>query len=161
MSIKVKRTALVAAVGALAMAVPAGAHPGPGSHPGGSANNPGHTTPPAKSHRCAPHNVAYVVSGTITASTMAQNSDGTWSGTLTYTVTHHNHWAANDPGTATLTNVKVAFDNGATAFATGELVKLIGKLGVVRGGHGKHACTNSGPQGSPTFRMVVVSPAAS
>ena len=152
MRIKFKATALAAAAGALMIAVPAAAHPGPGDHPG-------NTNPPAQSHACAPHKVAYIVAGVITSSSMAPNGDGTWSGTLTYTVTHHNHWAKNDSGSATLADVKVKFDGGTTTFAMGEKVTLIGKLEVVRS-HPKNACSNPGPQGSPTFRMVVVHPSA-
>jgi hypothetical protein len=155
MRIKPKATALAAAAGALAIAVPAAAHPGNTNHPSGKNNSEAHT------HRCTPHKVAYIVSGSITASTMTPNPDGTWSGTLTYTVTHHNHWAKSDPGNATLSDVKVTFDNGATDFSTLNQVKLIGKVEVVRS-KGNNACSNPGAQaGSLTIRKVVVSlPAA-
>ena len=155
MRLKFKATALVAAAGALAVAVPASAHPGNTNHPGGKTNSA------AQTHRCAPHKVAYVASGTITASTMTQNPDGTWSGMLTYTVTHHNQWAKSDPGSATLSNLKVTFDNGAADFSTGNQVKLIGKVQVVRS-KGHNACSNPGVQaGTVTVRKVVVSPPAS
>lgn len=155
MRLKFKATALVAAAGALAIAVPAAAHPGNTNHPSGKNNSGTHT------HRCAPRKVAYVVSGTITASTMTQNADGTWSGALTYTVTQHNHWAKSDPGSATLSNVKATFDTGAADFSTGNQVKLIGKVQVVRS-KGRNACSNPGVQaGSVTIRKVIVSPAAS
>lgn len=147
MRIKFRAAGIVAAATALAIAVPAAAHPG-------KADHPSNTNPPSQSHRCAPHNVAYVVSGVVTDSSMAQNDDGTWSGTLTYTVKHHNHAAKGDPGSATFTNakLKVKFDDGTTAFAPGERVRLIGKLATVRKG-----CDVSGS--SPVFRMVVVHPA--
>lgn len=166
MRINLKAGALLAAATALAIAVPAAAHPNGSNHPSGSdhptgTNHPTGNSHSTGSHRCTAHNVAYVVSGTITASTMTPNGDGTWSGTLTYTVTHHNHWAKSDPGSATLTNVKPTFDNAATDFSTGNQVTLIGKVQVVRS-KGHNACNNPGVQaGSVTIRKVVVSPPAS
>ena len=155
MRLNLKATALVAAASALAIAVPAAAHPGNTNHPSGQNNSAAHT------QRCAPHKVAYVVSGTITGATMIPNGDGTWSGPLTYTVTNHNHWAKSDPGSATLSNVNVTFDNGASDFSTGNQVTLIGKVQVVRS-KGHNPCSNSGVQsGSVTIRQVVVSPPAS
>lgn len=157
MKLKHRTGAVVVAASVLAIAVPAAAHPGPSTHSGGTNQSSAHT------HRCAPHKRAYIVSGTITdGSGMTQNSDGTWSGStpLTYTVTHHNRWAKDDSGSATLTNVKVKFDDGATDFSAGNQVKLIGKIEYVRA-KGHNTCTNSGPQGDPAFRMLVVSPAAS
>ncbi len=166
MRINLTAGALLAATAALAIAVPAAAHPSGSNHPSGSDHPTGMNHPTGNnhstgSHRCTAHNVAYVVSGTITASTMTPNGDGTWSGTLTYTVTRHNHWAKSDPGSATLSNVKPTFDNAATDFSTGNQVTLIGKVQVVRS-KGHNACNNPGVQaGSVTIRKVVVSPPAS
>ena len=61
MRISLKAGALTAVAGALAIAVPAAAHPGPGNHPGHSRK----TDPSSTSHKCKPHNVGYVESGTI------------------------------------------------------------------------------------------------
>jgi hypothetical protein len=111
------------------------------------------------SHKCKPHNVAYVESGTVdatTPSTLAKNADGTWSGTLVVDVVNANHWAKADKGkpvTYTFTNAKltVRFDGGTTGLAGGERVQLIGKLATVA-----KKCAASGSAASPVFRMVVV-----
>ncbi len=149
-----KLVTLVAAASTLAVAVPAAAHPGPSDHPGG---------PPAQSHKCSAHKVAYVESGTVDgvkASTLAVNPDGTWSGTLVVDVTKANHWAKADKGTTvsytfTDATLRVRFDGGASGFLAGERVKLIGKLAAV----GKK-CTALSPAPAPVFRMVVVHPAS-
>jgi hypothetical protein len=149
MRINVKVGTLVAAASAFAIAVPAAAHPG--NHP-------------SQSKKCSAHNAAYIESGTVdatTASTLAANPDGTWSGTLVVDVTRTNHLAKADKGTTvtyTFTNAKltVRFDGGATGFTAGERVKLIGKLQVV----GKK-CTPLSPAATPVFRMLVVHPASS
>lgn len=151
-----KLATMLATAGALAIAVPAAAHPGPLDHPGKSSH-------PSKSHKCAPHKVAYVESGTVdsaTASTLTANSDGTWSGTLVLDVTHVSHFAKADKGqtvTYTFTNAKlrVRLDGDATGFTAGERVKLIGKLATV----GKK-CAALSPAATPEFRMVVVHPAS-
>jgi hypothetical protein len=149
-----KLATLVAATSALALAVPAAAHPIPSGHPGKESH---------PSHKCAPHNVAYVESGTVdsaTPSTLAANPDGTWSGTLVVDVKHANHWAKADKATTvtyTFTNAKLRmhFDGGATGFTAGERVQLIGKLAVVA-----KNCTAPNPAATPVFRVVVVHPAS-
>ncbi len=151
-----KLATLVAATSALAIAVPAAAHPSPSGHPGKDSH-------PSQSHKCAPHKVAYVESGTVdsvTASTLAANPDGTWSGTLVIDVKHANHWAKADKGTTvtyTFTDAKlrVHFDGGASGFTSGERVQVIGKLATV----GKK-CTALSPAAQPVFRAVVVHPAS-
>jgi hypothetical protein len=149
-----KLPTLVAATSALVLAVPAAAHPTPSGHP------PKESHP---SHKCAPHRVAYVESGTVdsaTAATLAANPDGTWSGTLVVDVKHANHWAKADKGTTvtyTFTNAKlrVRFDGGATGFTAGERVQLIGRLTVLA-----KNCTAPTPAATPVFRVVVVHPAS-
>jgi hypothetical protein len=143
----------VAAVGALAIAVPAMAHPGHPNHP--SSNHPSH------SHKCKPRNAAYIVSGTVdsTTSLTPGTTSGTWSGTLAVDVTSTNHRANGDktatqPVDYTLSNTKVRFDGGTSAFVAGERVKLIGKLAVVA-----KKCPALSPASTPVFRMVVVHPA--
>jgi hypothetical protein len=160
MKLNHKLGALLAAAGSLAVAVPALAHPSSSDHPSGS-DHPSASTH-AQSHKCKPHNVAYVESGTLdsaTASTLAQNSDGTWSGTLVVDVTRTNHAARADKGqtktyTFTANKLRVKFDGGATGFTAGERVKLIGKLASVA-----KKCAALDPAPAPTFRMVVVHPA--
>jgi hypothetical protein len=157
MRISLKAGALAAVAGALAIAVPAGAHPGPGNHPGKA-------DPGSQSHKCKPHNVGYVESGRVgagTPSTLAQNSDGSWSGTLVVDVTRTNHWAKADKGTTvtetfTDAQLRVRFDATASGFTAGERVHLIGKLAVVA-----KKCTATGSPASPVFRMIVVHPAGS
>jgi hypothetical protein len=156
MKIKPKAAMLVSAAGALAIAVPAAAHPGPNHENNGNHGNGDH---PSQSHKCKPHNVGYIESGTVdmtTASTLAKNADGTWSGTLVVDVSRTNHWAKNAKGTTvttTFTSAKltVRFDGGTTGFTGGERVKLIGKLAVV----GKK-CPALTPPSTPVFRTVVV-----
>lgn len=155
MKLSPKLGTMVAVAGALAVAVPAAAHPTSSDHPGGNQ--------PAQSHKCKPHNVGYVESGVVdsaTASTLTQNSDGTWSGTLVVDVTRTNHAAKADKGqtvsysfdSATL---RVRFDDGTTGFTAGERVHLIGKLATVA-----KKCAALSPAATPVFRTVVVHPAA-
>ncbi len=158
MRFNVKVGTLVAAAGALAIAVPAVAHPGPNTHANTHSSAATHTS---KSHKCAPHNVAYIVSGTVSstpASTLAANSDGTWSGATAINVTQTNHWARAAKGTTqtyTFTNSKLAVDmaSGATSFSAGERVKMIGKIAVV-----SKKCTAPTAAAQPVFRSAVVSP---
>lgn len=158
---------LVAAAGAIGIAVPAGAHP-QNSHRPAAANRASQTNGgghgnSASSRKCQPHNVAYVESGTIdqaTASTLASNPDGTWSGTLVIDVTKANHHAKADTGktityTVTSAKLRVRFDGDATGFSAGERVKVIAKIAAVAG-----KCTAAGPAASPVLNTVVVHPAA-
>jgi len=148
---------MLAVAGALAVAVPAAAHPTSSDHPSGSSHSSG------KSHKCKPHNVAYTESGVVdaaTASTLTQNSDGTWSGTLVVDVTRTNHAAKADKGQTVsysfdAAKLRVRFDGGTTGFTAGERVRLIGKLATVA-----KKCTALSPAATPVFRMVVVHPAA-
>ncbi|MHB1835381.1 MAG: hypothetical protein ACYCXW_10475 [Solirubrobacteraceae bacterium] len=157
----------MAAAGALIMAVPAAAHPGPSNghgHPNGHGNHNGGGQP-AQSHKCRPHDVAYIESGTVdaaTPSTLARNSDGTWSGTLVVDVKSADHAAKTDRQKASVTytltdaKLRVRFDKGTSAsagFTAGERVKLIGKLATV----GKN-CTALRPAPTPVFRMLIVHP---
>lgn len=159
MRIKFKAITLVSAAGALAIAVPAAAHPNRSNHPSGS-NHPSSANPPAQSRRCRPHMVGFVVYGTVADGTaMTQDTNAkTWSGTLVVTVKRTNHWAKGTTGNYTITSARVRFAGGATGFSTGERVKVIGKLPVVRS-KGKTSCANPGPGTTPTIRMIVVHPA--
>src|SRR2546430_830136 len=59
----------------------------------------GHNGAPSnhgKSHKCAPHKVAFIVSGTLAEDpngTLTENTDGTYTGTLKLNVLHKNHHA--------------------------------------------------------------------
>lgn len=155
---KFKAAPLLAAVGALAIAMPAAAHPG-------NTNHPSNSNHPTRTRSCKTHSVAYIVGGTVTdVSGLVANTDAP-TGTLVITVTHANRWAEKDGATKgaskiyTVTGARVKFAPGTSSFANGDRVQLIGKFPTVRS-HGKNACTApTGP--SPTFRVVVDHPAAS
>ena len=132
------RLVALVAVGVLTVAVPALAakpphptHPAHPAHPS-KPGAPSTSTAPSTSHKCAPHNVAYVASGTIVTWGATQNADGTWSGTISVQVKHANHHAASAKGTAatfTLTNSKVHMSHGVTnPPATGSRVQVMGKI---------------------------------
>lgn len=118
----VGRLAAVAAVGALTVAVPAAAEPPHASHP----------AHPSKSRKCTPHKVAYAASGTVVNWAATQNSDGTWTGTVTVQVRRANHHAASAKGTSvtyTLTNAKVRLGHGVTnPPAAASRVQVMGKI---------------------------------
>lgn len=159
MRIYVKLGTLVAVTSALAIAVPAAAHSGNPHHHPNNGSHPAGVSRPSQSHQCKPHSVAYVESGIVdgaTASTLAANPDGTWSGTLVVKVTTANHWAKADKRTTvsyTFTNAKLSvhFNDGAIGFAAGEHIRLIGKLAAVA-----KKCTALAPAPAPVFRKVVV-----
>jgi hypothetical protein len=115
-----KRVALLAAVGAIVIAIPAAAKPTPGSHP-------------AKSHKCTPHKVAFVASGTLGTWSLTKDSNGkTYSGTITVSIAKANHHAKDYKGIATTFTVAgahVKLGKGVTdPPAVGSKVKLIGKV---------------------------------
>jgi hypothetical protein len=65
-----------------------------GPHHSGRPSHPGH------SHRCTPHNVAYVAAGTLLGQTLSRDaSANTYSGELEVAVKHANHHAAGDRNT--------------------------------------------------------------
>jgi hypothetical protein len=101
----VKKLAAVAAIGAIAVAVPAVAKP---------TNHPSH---PTTSHKCVPHKVSYRASGKLVTWGLTKNANGTWSGTLTVHVTRTNHHAKPDKGkdvTYTVTDAKVRLGHGVS-----------------------------------------------
>jgi hypothetical protein len=155
---KFKAAALVAAAGALAIAVPATAHPGNSNHP----SKPNH---PSGTHSCKTHDVAYIVGGIVTDASGLMVTNNTATGTLVITVTHSNKKAKNDGATEgksktyTVTGATVKFDGTSAPVANGDRVQLIGKFPVVRS-HGKNPCMPP-PSPTPTFRMLVVHPPAS
>lgn len=164
MRISFKASALVGAAAALTIAVPAAAHPNGSNHPTGNTHSHG-SSAASGSHRCATHEVAFIVHGTVDKSQGAVTvTNGTvTAGTLAVDVTRTNHWAkadmkASQPLALSLgPKTAVTFDGATTAISAGERVTLIGKAPVISNKH----CTGAGTVGTPTFRMVVVHPAAS
>jgi hypothetical protein len=119
---------------------------------------PGH---PGNSHKCKPHKVGYVVSGTLVSQTLTKNADGTYSGEVTVEITHTNHHAAGDKGTKTytVTNVHVTFgladtnndgSVGPDDLKAGDQVKVIGKITALA-----KKCNQSGFTATTTIRKVV------
>jgi hypothetical protein len=184
----VKKTLLAAAVGAV-MAVPAWALPGlapanqgngnrpsstpsnttnPGSthrSPEGTENTPGHGAKPGDSgasHKCKPHKVGYVASGTLVSQTLTKNADGTYSGEVTVEVTHVNrHAKGENKSTKTykVENVHVTFgladtntdgSTGLDDLAKGDRVKLLGHITALA----KH-CSHTGFTATTTIRHLV------
>lgn len=106
----------------------------------GSENPPSKPSHPGRSHKCKPHKVGYVASGTLVSQTLAKNADGTYSGEVTVKVSHTNHHAAGDLGTTKaykVENVHVTFgladtnkdgSVGLDDLKEGDRVKLIGKI---------------------------------
>jgi hypothetical protein len=121
-----------------------GRHKGNGSDNSGQSNGPdnpsGKPSHPGQSHKCKPHKVGYVASGTLVSQTLTKNADGTYSGEVTVKVTHTNHHALGDLGATKaykVENVHVTFgladtnkDGGVGLddLKEGDRVKLIGKI---------------------------------
>jgi hypothetical protein len=176
------KPAALFAAGALAVAVPATAkqppHPAHPSHPSqaqggggndngtrsnsssssGSSHGKGHHN--GKSHKCVAHNVAYIASGTLVSFAATQNSDGTYTGTITVHVTRTNHHGATDRNsdvTYTLTNARVRFGKGTSATDTGpDRVKVIGRITTLA-----RRCDQTGFTPTVTVRRVDVRKARS
>ena len=121
-----RRFALVIAVGALSVAVPAAAR----RRPTGAPEPPGRRIRPSTSHKCTPHNQAYTASGLLVSWAATQTAGGTSSGTITVHATRTNHHAAKAKGTDvtyTLTSAKVTFGKGVNPPTAGDRTKVIGK----------------------------------
>jgi hypothetical protein len=113
------------------------------------------------SHKCKPHRVGYVVSGTLVSQTLTKNADGTYSGEVTIEIKHTNHHAAGDKGTKAykVANVHVTFglsdtnSDGTVALddlKAGDQVQLIGKITALA-----KKCDKSKFTASTTTRMIV------
>jgi hypothetical protein len=131
-----RKIALVACAAALTTS-PAWAH--------GSDDHP---TAPARSHKCAPHKVAYVAAGTLVSQTLVVDaaaaarggSKPTYSGDVTIDVAKANKAARGDKGTTktyTLDHARVVLgldDQNSDGrvdladVAAGDRVKVIGKV---------------------------------
>jgi hypothetical protein len=182
----VKKILLAASAAALmtspAWALPAlaPADPGKGHRPSttpNNTNNPGssHRSPEGtentggkgnkdsgNSHKCKPHKVAYVASGTLVNQSLAKNADGTYSGVVNVEVKRTNHHAAGDQGKTIEykpENVRVTFgladtnsdgSVGLDDLKAGDKVKLIGKITVLA-----KKCSQSGFMATTTIRKIV------
>ncbi|MGH2831551.1 MAG: hypothetical protein ACRDK2_02145 [Solirubrobacteraceae bacterium] len=139
-------------------------HPGHPAHPA----HPNHPSHPGKSHQCMPHRVAYIASGTLVSQTLSKNTDGTYSGTVTVTVTHTNRHAAGDQGMTkiyTLTNGRVKLDVvdvnhdgsiGLDDLQAGDRVKLIGNITTLA-----KKCDQTGFTAQTTIAKVIFHPSHS
>jgi hypothetical protein len=136
-------------------------NPGKNHGHGNQSDTPGTH---GKSHKCKPHRVGFIVSGTLVSQTLTLSSDGTYSGDVVVTVTHTNHHAAEEKvekvnKTYTLTKVHVTFglaDTNANGSAglddlkVGDRVMLIGKVTKLA-----KKCDHSKFTAQKTIRKVV------
>ena len=185
----VKKLLLIASAAAL-MSTPAWAGPGrpnhgtdpptpndtgnPGNHHGKKGagnegnnssqkpNHPNKPSHPGQSHKCKPHNVAYVASGTLASQMLSMGANGRYSGVVTVKVTHTNRHAAADNGTTKaypVENVKIVFaladtnkdgSVGLDDLKVGDRAKLIGKITTLA-----KSCNQSGFTATTTIRRIV------
>jgi hypothetical protein len=122
------------------------------------------------SHKCKPHGVAYVASGTLEAPipTLTKNSDGTYSGTVAVKVTRVNHHAKGDKSatkqyklesvhlTLALSDVNNDGSVGTDDLQAGDLVTLLGKVTFLA-----KKCDRTGFTPTVKIRHVIVHPPAS
>ncbi len=139
---------------------------GEGKGNGGSQGNK--RSSHSHSHKCKPHSVAYIASGTLEAGwTLNKNTNGTFSGTVKVDVLHTNHHAAGDKSTKkeyTLENVHLTLvipdaDNDGSAevddLKAGDQVMLIGKISALA-----KKCPKTGSAATPKIRQIVFHPPA-
>lgn len=99
-------------------------------------------THPGSSHRCQPHAVGYVASGTLEAQSLTKNADGTYSGSLSVDLTHGNRPARAGLGKqqVTVEDIRVTFglrdangdgSVGLDDLAAGDRVRLLGRITVL------------------------------
>ena len=160
------KTLVSMALAACALAVPAyaGADKPPGTGGQSGTQHGKSQATHGKSHKCKAHSVGYVVGGTLVTDGLTQSagqdtptdaSDDRYSGAVTLTVTHTNHWARALSGqqTLTLTNVRVTLGDGVAAPpALGSRVQVIGKVTAVA-----KKCQDKSAAGVVTFKKVVFS----
>jgi len=128
-----------------------------GNHDNGGQGNHG------KSHKCLPHGVAYVASGTLVSWTLTKDENAnTYSGEVEVEVTRTNHHALADKGKTvkyTVSKAHVTFglrdtNNDGTVgpddLAKGDSVHLIGKVTMLA-----KKCSQTGPTAEPTIRRIV------
>lgn len=142
-----KRITVFALVAALAAVAPVQAHKPP--------KDP--KQHPAKSHKCQPHSVSYRISGTLMSGSLTQNSDKTYSGSLTVHVTKANHHAKADKGTDktyTLDHAKAKLhDADPAALAANSRVNLKGKVTTLA-----KKCDQTGFTPTVTVKKVDIKP---
>lgn len=114
-------------------------HPEHPKHPG-HPGHPKHPAHPGTPRKCMAHDVAYIASGALVSQTLSKNADGTYSGTVTVSVTHTNRHAAGDQSTIktyTLTDARVKFhvtdinndgSIGPDDLTAGDRVKVIARI---------------------------------
>jgi hypothetical protein len=137
-----------------------------GNH--GSNQGKGKGSHPGQSHKCMPHKVGYVASGTLESWTLNENTDGTYSGEVEVKVTHTNHHAKGDNEKTTkypVTKVHVTFGGIADTnkdgkitpadLAKGDRVKVIGKITSL-----SKKCSQTGFTATTTIRKIVFHPPA-
>lgn len=156
-----KRFALLVAVAAFAIVVPAQAQKPP--HPSHPAH-PTHPTHPSQgsqgngaSQSCTARSKGYNASGTLTSATLTPAAKkGHFNGTITVDVTRANHKAATGTQTSTLTNARVRFGKGVSsaAPAAGSRVRLHGKITVL-----PHGCASTGFTPTITISKVDITQA--
>lgn len=131
------------------------------SGPSGPTGTTGPSGHHGHSHKCMPHKVGYVASGTLLSEKLEKNSDGTYSGELEVEVTHTNHHAAADKGkvTYTLTKARVTFgladtnkdgSVGLDDLTKGDRTHVIGKITALA-----RKCAQGGFKATTTINHVV------
>lgn len=133
-----------------------------GSNPGDRGKGKSKPSHPGHSHKCAPHKVGYVASGTLVKQTLTKNADGTYSGEVEVEVMRTNRHAAADEGKTIIykvMNVHVTFgladtnnDGGVGLddLAKGDRVHLNGKITVLA-----RKCDQSGFTAETTIRRII------
>jgi hypothetical protein len=133
-----------------------------GNHSSQKPNHPNKPSHPGQSHKCRPHNVAYVASGTLVSQALTKGPDGRYGGGVTIKVMHTNHHAAPYNRTTqayTVANVHIVFaladtnkdgSVGLDDLKKGDRVKLIGKITALA-----KRCNQSGFTATTTIRRAV------
>jgi hypothetical protein len=140
-----KKIAVLATLGLLALAVSAQAAPKYTPAP-----------PPGSPHHCQPHNAGYNASGVLASASLAAEGHRRYSGTLEVKLAKANHHAPTGDQTFTLAAAKVIFHHGVdpASPAVGSRVKLHGKITKLA----KH-CPTEGFTPTITVKKVDVSKA--
>jgi hypothetical protein len=136
-----KKFALLAAVGALAVSIPAAAEATASHHVRGHHR-----------HACRLHDDRYSARGTLVSWSLTQNANGTYSGSLVVDVLHGNRHAAGEVGsdtTYTVTDAVVRFGPRASdPPVAGSRVRVIGRA-LVTGAR----CTGTGTATTDTYAI--------